>query len=117
MNNGGRCKCLAGLRLIWRAGHVGDEGHDDELESDQCAGRRSHDYVKVRPSAERCHAVASNWIRSTFIRSAGAVTGVLPMPPPSFCARAAEMALSPGRYLAFTIEQWVEAVFHEPESL
>jgi hypothetical protein len=74
------------------------------------AGRFAQSDFKLL-SAELCHAVASNWIRSTFIRSAGAVTGVLPMPPPSFCARAAEMALSPGRYLSFTIEQWVEAVF------
>src|SRR4029077_15934120 len=34
-------------------------------------------------------------------------------PPPSSCA--AE-CFSPNRYLPFTREQWVEAVFHVPES-
>ena len=47
---------MAGLRLAWRAGQVSDQGHHDELQSDQRAGRRSHDDVEVLPTAERCHA-------------------------------------------------------------
>jgi hypothetical protein len=56
MNNVGSRECIAGLRLAWRAGQISDEGHDDELQSDQRTGRRSHDDIKVLPTAEWCHA-------------------------------------------------------------
>jgi len=39
-----------GLRLTWCGRPIGDEGYDDELQTDQCAGRRPDDYVEVLPS-------------------------------------------------------------------
>src|SRR5438046_2678805 len=50
-------KGLAGLRVTSGNRHVGDEGHDDELQPDQRARRRADDHVEVFPSAEFGHAV------------------------------------------------------------
>ena len=53
-----RCgKRLAGLRRTRSAGQVGDKGHDDELQSNQGAGRRADDDIEVLPSRECCHSV------------------------------------------------------------
>src|SRR5207302_4428896 len=37
--------------------HVGDQGHDDELQPDQCAGRGADDHVEVSPAGEFWHGV------------------------------------------------------------
>ena len=40
---------IAGLRLTWCDRPIGDQGYDDELQTDQCAGRRPDDHVEVSP--------------------------------------------------------------------
>jgi len=56
MNNVGSRERVAGLRLARSAGQVSDQSHDDELQSDQRPGRRSHDDIEVLPTADWCHA-------------------------------------------------------------
>ena len=51
MNDGRRRKGVTGLRISSGDRHVGDEGHHDELQSDQGAIRRADDHVEVLPSA------------------------------------------------------------------
>src|SRR5437870_2418045 len=57
MNDCRRSKRAAGLRRTVSDGHVGDERYDDELQSDQGAGSRSHDYVEVLPPGKFCHVI------------------------------------------------------------
>src|SRR2546422_8395475 len=57
MNDAGRRKSAAGLRVTTGRRHVGNEGHHDELQSDQAAGRRADDYIEVFPSVECRHVV------------------------------------------------------------
>src|SRR5262245_56714762 len=56
MNDARRGKCGAGLR---RAQHrpVDNERHNDELQSNQRAGRRTDDYVEAVPFGELWHVI------------------------------------------------------------
>lgn len=65
VNDRRRPKRIACLRLTSCNRHIGNEGYDDELQSDQGAGRRTDDYIKVPPSSECCHGVASIWVMTT----------------------------------------------------
>src|SRR5215472_13472143 len=62
MNDGGTAKSSASLSHSF-CRPVGNQREDDELQSDQRAGRRSDDDVEVVPSGEFCHGFASAFLR------------------------------------------------------
>src|SRR5437660_872613 len=66
MNNGWRGKGATERRTCGDL-RVSNESHDDELQSDQRAGRRPDNHVKVRPFGECCHysAVTEAWYCSS----------------------------------------------------
>ena len=65
MNNGRRRK-RATQRLAWGALLVGNESHDDELQPDQRASRRSDDDVEVIPFSECFHIQNEPSVYSAF---------------------------------------------------
>jgi hypothetical protein len=58
VNDGRRRKRFAGLCRTVSDGYVGDEGYDDELQTDEGTGRRADDYVEIFPSGQCGHTVA-----------------------------------------------------------
>ena len=57
VDDGWRREAEAGMRITAGERYVVDEGHHNELQSDQSARRRADDYVEVMPSAQFCHVV------------------------------------------------------------
>jgi hypothetical protein len=51
VNDGRRRKGVAGLCFPLGNRHGGDERHDDELQSNERAGRRANEHIEVRPPA------------------------------------------------------------------
>src|SRR2546425_4779690 len=59
--NDARCReSAAGLRGLSGEGPSGNERNDDELQSDQGAGRRADDDVEVLPSLDSCHVPSTS---------------------------------------------------------
>src|SRR3989441_4779934 len=60
VNDAWGCERAPGLRLPSAERLGGNEGNDDELQSDQGAGRRADDDVEVLPSLDSCHVPSTS---------------------------------------------------------
>jgi hypothetical protein len=81
MNNRGRRKRVGGLRQTWCDRHIGYQGYDNELQSDQRDGRRADDYVEVLPSCECCHLITNFvWVLAAGKRYLTLEMGLGPVP-------------------------------------